>query len=212
MALVSLQLWTTALYVNGLTPRSKNHTVITWNGQHKGWRSTACSKVLNQSNVERKARLSDWKTRKSSWLFRLLGGKTSVWSPKYSKMLIGQTMGFLGAQTVKNPPAMWETWVWSLGWEDPLEEGKATHSNIFTWRIPKDRGAWLTTVHGVTKSQTWLSDWAEHSRVQTNIFNNVKKPVLHNHKYRTPAKECSKRSSLVSDPSCNIWKSFQCNK
>ena len=36
----------------------------------------------------------------------------------------------LMAQRVKNPPAMWETWVWSLGWEDPLEKGKATHSSI----------------------------------------------------------------------------------
>ena len=44
------------------------------------------------------------------------------------------------AQTVKNPPAMWETWVRSLGWEDPLEEGKATHSSILAWRIPMDRG------------------------------------------------------------------------
>ena len=42
----------------------------------------------------------------------------------------------LVAQLVKNPPAMWETWVWSLGWEDPLEKGKATHSNILAWRIP----------------------------------------------------------------------------
>ena len=41
----------------------------------------------------------------------------------------------LGAQLVKNPPAMWETWVRSLGWEDPLEKGKATHSSILTWRI-----------------------------------------------------------------------------
>ena len=40
------------------------------------------------------------------------------------------------AQTVKNPPAMWETWVQSLGQEDPLEEGMATHSSIFAWRIP----------------------------------------------------------------------------
>ena len=39
-------------------------------------------------------------------------------------------------QLVKNPPAMWETWVLSLGWEDPLEEGMATHSNIFAWRMP----------------------------------------------------------------------------
>ena len=37
---------------------------------------------------------------------------------------------------VKNPPAMWETWVRSLGWEDPLEEGIATHSSILAWRIP----------------------------------------------------------------------------
>ena len=42
----------------------------------------------------------------------------------------------LVAQLVKNPPAMWETWVRSLGWEDPLEEGKATHSSILAWRIP----------------------------------------------------------------------------
>ena len=40
------------------------------------------------------------------------------------------------AQLVKNQPAMWETWVRSLGWEDPLEKGKATHSSILAWRIP----------------------------------------------------------------------------
>ena len=42
----------------------------------------------------------------------------------------------LVAQLVKNPPAMWETCVRSLGWEDPLEKGKATHSSILAWRIP----------------------------------------------------------------------------
>ena len=41
------------------------------------------------------------------------------------------------AQTVKNLPAMRETWVRSLGWEDPLEEGMATHSSILAWRIPR---------------------------------------------------------------------------
>ena len=40
------------------------------------------------------------------------------------------------AQLVKNPPAMWETWVQSLDWEDPLEEGIATHSSILAWRNP----------------------------------------------------------------------------
>ena len=42
----------------------------------------------------------------------------------------------LVAQLVKTPPAMWETWVRSLGWEDPLEKGTATHSSILAWRIP----------------------------------------------------------------------------
>ena len=50
---------------------------------------------------------------------------------------------------VKNPPVMQETWVQSLGWEDPLEQGMATHSSILAWRIPMDRGAWWATVHGV---------------------------------------------------------------
>ena len=67
----------------------------------------------------------------------------------------GETMGYplqyswasLVAQMVKNLPAMWETWVRYLGWEDPLEEGVATHSSIIAWRIPMDRGAWRATVH-----------------------------------------------------------------
>ena len=52
----------------------------------------------------------------------------------------------LVAQLAKNTPAMQETWVWSLGWEDPLEKGKATHSSILA-------------VHRVAKSQTRLSDF-----------------------------------------------------
>ena len=58
----------------------------------------------------------------------------------------------LVAQAVKNLPAMQETWIQSLGWEDPLEKGMATHSSILAWRIPMDRGAWRATVHGVAKS------------------------------------------------------------
>ena len=60
------------------------------------------------------------------------------------------------ALTVKNPPAMGKTWVRSLGWEDPLEEGMETHSSILAWRIPKERGAWWATVHRVAKSWTGL--------------------------------------------------------
>ena len=51
-------------------------------------------------------------------------------------------------QLVKNPPAMQETWVWSLGWEDPLEKEMATHSSILAWRIP-----WTEEPDGVTKSE-----------------------------------------------------------
>ena len=57
-------------------------------------------------------------------------------------------------QLVKNWPAMSETWVQCLGWEDCQEEGMATHSSVLTWRIPMDRGAWRATVHGVTESDT----------------------------------------------------------
>ena len=64
----------------------------------------------------------------------------------------------LGAHLVKNLPAMQETWVRSLGWEDPLEKGMEIHSSILAWRIPMDRGAWWATIHGVTKSWTQLSD------------------------------------------------------
>ena len=62
------------------------------------------------------------------------------------------------AQTVKNLPTMQETWVRSLGWEDPLEESMTIHSSTLAWRIPMDRGAWRATVHGVAKRWTQLSD------------------------------------------------------
>ena len=71
---------------------------------------------------------------------------------------LGRKGASLIAQPVKNPPAMQETWVPSLGWEDPLEECIAAHSSILAWRIPMDRRAWRATVHGVAKSPTWLSD------------------------------------------------------
>ena len=40
------------------------------------------------------------------------------------------------AQMIKNPPAVWETWDWSLGWEDPLKKGMGMHSSILAWKIP----------------------------------------------------------------------------
>ena len=64
---------------------------------------------------------------------------------------------FPGGSDSKKLRAMAETWVRSLCWEDPLEEGMATHSSILAWRNPMDRGAWQATVHGVAKSQTQVS-------------------------------------------------------
>ena len=65
-----------------------------------------------------------------------------------------QWVGFshLMAQLIKNLPAMWETWVWSLGWEDPLEKRKATHSSILAWRI-----SWTVQSMGLQRAG---HDWA----------------------------------------------------
>ena len=71
---------------------------------------------------------------------------------------------------VKNLPAMQGAWVQSLGWEDPLEEGMATHSSIFAWRIPKDRGAWWATVHSAAKTQIWLKWPRMHMVTSTDFF------------------------------------------
>ena len=77
------------------------------------------------------------------------GGEVQIWSclsrileERGLKKSSKQTPAFLVAQLVKNLPAMQEPWVRSLAWEEPLEEGMATHSSILAWRIPRDRGAW----------------------------------------------------------------------
>ena len=86
------------------------------------------------------------------------GGRFDVLSLKFG-LQIGiyySHKASLAAQLVKNLPAMWETWVGSLGWKDPLEKGKASHSSILAWRIPR------TTAHGVAKSRTRLSNFHFH--------------------------------------------------
>ena len=71
-------------------------------------------------------------------------------SQRYPGEGIGYSLEYswvsLVAQTVKNLPAMQESWVQSLSWEYPLEEGMATHSNILVWRVTIDRGAWLQSM------------------------------------------------------------------
>ena len=88
----------------------------------------------------------------------------------------------LVAQMVRNPPSMQETWVRSLGWEDPLEEDMATHSSILSClKNPHGQRSLAATVHGVTKSWTWLSNWAQHTAqsellgsIQTRRWNEMK--------------------------------------
>ena len=77
------------------------------------------------------------------------------------------------AQLVKNACALRETWVWSLGWEDPLEKEKATHSSILAWRISY-------VVHGVAKSGRGLSDFhfhfgefIEEERIKNILLHNI---------------------------------------
>ena len=69
----------------------------------------------------------------------------------------------LVAYMVKNPPTVGETWLLSLGWEDPLEEGMTTNSSILAWRIPIDRGVWWATVHRVSKGWTQLKQINMHN-------------------------------------------------
>ena len=82
----------------------------------------------------------------------------SLPSLKHSNYTGVLTLSSLVAQLVKNLPVMREAWVQSLGWEDPFEEGMATHPSILAWRIPMDRGAWPAAVHGVTKSWKQLGE------------------------------------------------------
>ena len=94
--------------------RRRGQQRMRWlDGSGRWWR-TGKPDVWQCMGSQNWTRLSDW-TELSDWT-----------TPRAS----------LVAQKVKNLPAMQETWVWSLGWEDPLEKGMATHSSILVWRIP----------------------------------------------------------------------------
>ena len=81
--------------------------------------------------------LQSGRPRFNSWVGKILWRRASLPTPV---LWLGEFHGLfwasLVAQLVKNLPAMPETWVQSLGWKDPLEKGRATHSSILAWRIP----------------------------------------------------------------------------
>ena len=95
----------------------------------------------------------------------------NAWNLWFSKLLVG----FLVAQMVKNSPASWDTWVWSLGWEDRLEEGMAAHFSVLAWEIPwreepgglQSMGSqrsrtWRSTLHAHTMHTSCLCEWFEN--------------------------------------------------
>ena len=82
----------------------------------------------------------------------MLNNATLVLLPLVHFLMVLNLRTYLVTQLVKNPPAMGETWVWSLGWEDSLEKGIATHSSTLAWRIP-----WTVSSMG---SQRVRHNWA----------------------------------------------------
>ena len=89
---------------------------------------------------------------------RVLEWGAITFSRKKDSLPIPVFLGFPGGSDNEESSYSVGDLVQSMGWEDPLEEGMATHSSILAWRILVNRGAWWTTVHGVAKSQTQLSD------------------------------------------------------
>ena len=103
---------------------------------HSNWASWRAQLLKNLPAMQ--------ETPFDSWVRKLPLRRESLPTPVF--------LGFPGGSDCKES-AIQETWVRSLGWEDLLEEGMATHSSILAWRIPMGGGVWRAAVHGVTKSQ-----------------------------------------------------------
>ena len=118
------------------------------------------------------------RTQQSStvdWLERRDSTVTESWDTANNEKTYERRV-FRRAQMVKNTPAMQEIWVWSLGWEDPLEEGMATYSSILAWRIQwaeepgglsNLRDDAVKVLHSICqqiwKTQQWPQDWKRFS-------------------------------------------------
>ena len=104
-----------------------------------------------------------------------------------------RNQGFPGGSAVKNSPAMQENRVLSPDWEEPLEEGVATHSSILPWRIAMDRRAWQAAVHRVAWSQTQLKRLSSSSNKKRNGYTeDISRIIVDDgciSKIRTPGKK-----------------------
>ena len=105
----------------------------------------------------------------------------------YKPKLVGlQSWASLVAQMVKNLPAMQETWVWSLDWEDPMEEGLATHSSILAWRIPwTEEPGGLQSVGWQRAGHNWVTNTHTHTHTHTQILTVQYRGGLLKHKMLT---------------------------
>ena len=126
----------------------------------------------------------------------------------------------LVAQLVKNPPAVRETWVWSLGWEDPLEKG-ATHCSILAWTPV----FWPEEFHGVPESRALLSDFHFHFSFMIKILDKVGRKELSQPNKTHLQNPCSHilmvsdgmlslrlETGTISAPVTSVLRSGQCNQ
>ena len=127
-----------------------------WKGRSSFWICWVETKIFSRSLTRTAVGMyvsfllfmTDWSAPLLCWLFDGLRSTLGISL---------EQQGFLVAQTVKNPPAVQETQVWSLGWEDPPEKGMATHSSILAWRISRtEEPGWLQSMG----SQRVGHDWA----------------------------------------------------
>ena len=96
--------------------------------------------------------------------------KKSDYQNIYFCLRLAVKLGFPGGSVVKNLPAIQEIQVWSLGQEELPEEGMATHSSIFTWRIPMDRGVWRAAVHGVGHTELHMTEATKQQQQQSYML------------------------------------------
>ena len=104
--------------------------------------------------------LEEMATHSSILVWKILAAKRAWWATVHgvSKSRTQLSDQHYMGQLVENPPAIWKIWVLSLGWEDSLEKGKATHFSILVWRIPWTEESGRLQSVGVRKSLTRLSD------------------------------------------------------
>ena len=134
-----LRLWSLWGVSGNVLPRTEYTPPFYWNLGKQNWKSKSCSwgpwtiavSWQRESSYLKKRLTSFWENHSKERDLSLKKKKKNI---KYASEIENQNS--VGFMMEKNQPTTWETWVQSLGWEDPLEKGKATHSSILAWRIP----------------------------------------------------------------------------